>query len=156
MRGSAFGLRQALDTVGAVVGPLLAVGLMFLFTNNFRAVFWIAVIPGLLAVVLLIYGVKEPSHQNIDKRTNPINRSNLKRLDFTYWWVVGIGAIFTFARFSEAFLVLRAMNVGVPIAFAPLVMVMMNLTYSISAYPFGKLADSMSHTKEPLAKLQKH
>lgn len=147
LRGSAFGLRQALDTVGAVIGPLLAVGLMFLFANNFRAVFWIAVIPGILAVILLMYGVKEPSHQNGDKRTNPINRSNLKRLDVAYWWVVGIGAIFTLARFSEAFLVLRAMNVGIPITLAPLVMVIMNLTYSISAYPFGKLADNMSHTK---------
>jgi len=147
LRGSAFGLRQALDTVGAVIGPLLAIGLMFLFTDNFRAVFWMAVIPGILAVILLLYGVKEPSHQDVKKRTNPLNRSNLKRLDSAYWWVVGVGAIFTLARFSEAFLVLRAMNVGMPIALAPLVMVVMNLTYSISAYPFGKLSDSMSHTK---------
>lgn len=147
LRGSAFGLRQALDTVGAVIGPLLAVGLMFLLADNFRAVFWIAAIPGILAAVLLMYGVKEISPQNSDNDTNPINRSNLKRLDAAYWWVVGIGSIITLARFSEAFLVLRAMNVGIPITLAPLVIVIMNITYAISAYPFGKLADHISRTK---------
>ncbi|WP_111895334.1 MFS transporter [Acinetobacter sp. MB5] len=145
LRGSAFGLRQALDTVGALFGPLLAVGLMLLWANDFRAVFWVAVIPGLMAVALLLFGIREPDHQQATKRTNPIKRENLKRLDGSYWWVVGIGAVFTLARFSEAFLVLRAQQSGIPVALVPLVMVAMNLVYALSAYPFGKLSDHMSH-----------
>lgn len=145
LRGAAFGLRQALDTVGAFLGPLLGVGLMLLWANDFRAVFWVAVIPGLLAVALLFLGVREPMHHLPSKRTNPIHRENLKRLSGAYWWVVGLGAIFTLARFSEAFLVLRAQQGGVPVAFVPLVMVAMNLVYALSAYPFGKLSDRMSH-----------
>lgn len=145
IRGAAFGLRQSLDTVGAFLGPLLAVGLMLLWNNNFRAVFWVAVIPGLLAVALLFFGVREPESPQTDKRSNPIKRENLKRLGVSYWWVVGIGAVFTLARFSEAFLVLRAQQGGIPVAFVPLVMVMMNIVYALSAYPFGKLSDHMSH-----------
>lgn len=145
IRGAAFGLRQSLDTVGAFLGPLLAVGLMLLWNNNFRAVFWVAVIPGLLAVVLLLFGVGEPDSPQTNKRSNPIKRENLKRLGVSYWWVVGIGAVFTLARFSEAFLVLRAQQGGIPVAFVPLVMVMMNIVYALSAYPFGKLSDHMSH-----------
>ena len=145
IRGAAFGLRQSLDTVGAFLGPLLAVGLMLLWNNNFRAVFWVAVIPGLLAVALLFFGVREPESLQTNKRSNPIKRENLKRLGVSYWWVVGIGAVFTSARFSEAFLVLRAQQGGIPVAFVPLVMVMMNIVYALSAYPFGKLSDHMSH-----------
>jgi sugar phosphate permease len=103
IRGAAFGLRQALDTVGAFLGPLLAAGLMLLWANDFRAVFWVAVIPGLMAVALLLFGIREPEHQEAAKRTNPIQRENLKRLSGSYWWVVSIGAVFTLARFSEAF-----------------------------------------------------
>jgi MFS family permease len=147
LRGAAYGLRQALDTVGAFLGPLLAVVLMLLWADNFRLVFWVAVIPGLIAVALLIFGVKEPEHQTTAKRINPLRLDNLKKLTRQYWWVVFIGAVFTLARFSEAFLVLRAMQGGIPIALVPLVMVAMNLVYSISAYPFGKLADFMSHTR---------
>lgn len=147
LRGASFGLRQSLDTIGAFLGPLLAVGFMILWQNDFRAVFWLAVIPGILSVLLLLFGVKEPPHKDNHTRKNPINRGNLKRLGSPYWWVVGIGAIFTLARFSEAFLVLRAQQTGVPLAFVPLVMVAMNLIYSASAYPFGKLSDRMSHTK---------
>jgi MFS family permease len=147
IRGAAFGLRQSLDTVGAFVGPLLGVGLMLLWANDFRAVFWVAVIPGLLAVVLLVFGVHEPERQGVRKPVNPISRENLKRLGTAYWWVVGIGAVFTLARFSEAFLVLRAAQGGIPVALVPLVMVAMNVIYAASAYPFGKLSDSMSHTK---------
>ena len=145
IRGAAFGLRQALDTVGAFLGPLLAAGLMLLWANDFRAVFWVAVIPGLMAVALLLFGIREPEHQEAPKRTNPIRRENLKRLSGSYWWVVSIGAVFTLARFSEAFLVLRAQQSGVPVAFIPLVMVAMNLIYALSAYPFGKLSDRMNH-----------
>lgn len=147
LRGAAFGLRQSLDTVGAFLGPLLAVGLMLLWANDFRAVFWVAVIPGMMAVALLLFGVSEPGRHKDEKRSNPIRRENLKRLNGSYWWVVGIGAVFTLARFSEAFLVLRAQQSGIPIAIVPLVMVAMNLVYAASAYPFGKLSDNMSHTK---------
>lgn len=147
IRGAAFGLRQSLDTVGAFLGPLLAVGLMLLWANDFRAVFWVAVIPGLLAVALLLFGVHEPEKQEAHKPVNPISRANLQRLGTAYWWVVGIGAVFTLARFSEAFLVLRAAQGGIPVALVPLVMVAMNMIYAASAYPFGKLSDSMSHGK---------
>ena len=147
LRGAAFGLRQSLDTVGAFLGPLLAVGLMLLWANDFRAVFWVAVIPGMMAVVLLFFGIREPARHKDQKKSNPIRRENLKRLSSSYWWVVGIGAIFTLARFSEAFLVLRAQQSGIPIAIVPLVMVAMNIVYAASAYPFGKLSDNMSHTK---------
>ncbi len=147
LRGAAFGLRQSIDTVGAFLGPLLAVGLMLLWANDFRAVFWVAVVPGLMAVALLLFGLREPSHPQVEKRTNPIRRENLKRLGPPYWWVVGIGAVFTLARFSEAFLVLRAQQGGIAVALVPLVMVAMNLIYALSAYPFGKLSDRMSHTK---------
>lgn len=146
IRGAAFGLRQTLDTIGAFLGPLLAVGLMLMWANDFRAVFWVAVIPGFFAVILLIIGIKEPSGRRIEKRTNPIRRDNLKRLGPTYWWVVTIGAVFVLARFSEAFLVLKAQISGVPMALIPLVMVAMNIVYAACAYPFGKLSDRVSHS----------
>ena len=145
IRGAAFGLRQSLDTVGALLGPLLAVGLMLLWANDFRAVFWVAVIPGLLAVALLLLGVREPAAPNAEKRRNPIRRDNLERLSGAYWWVVAVGAVFTLARFSEAFLVLRAQQSGIALALVPLVMVAMNAIYAASAYPFGKLSDRMRH-----------
>lgn len=147
LRGAAFGLRQSLDTVGAFLGPLLAVGLMLLWANDFRAVFWVAVLPGLMAVGLLLFGIQEPVQKQTGVRTNPIRRDNLLRLGSAYWWVVGIGSVFTLARFSEAFLVLRAQHGGIPIALVPLVMVAMNLIYAFSAYPFGKLSDQMSHMR---------
>lgn len=146
IRGAAFGLRQSLDTVGAFTGPLIAVGLMLLWSNDFRSIFWVAVVPGLLAVALLLFGVREPERHAGELRTNPIRRENLKRLGRPYWWVVIIGAVFTLARFSEAFLVLRAQQSGVAMALVPLVMVAMNLVYAGSAYPFGKLSDRMSHS----------
>jgi len=145
IRGAAFGLRQSLDRVGAFLGPLLAVGLMLLWADDFRAVFWVAVVPGLLAVVLLLLGVHEPERHGGEKRINPIRPENLKRLSGAYWWVVGVGAVFTLARFSEAFLVLRAQQSGIAVALVPLVMVAMNVVYSASAYPFGKLSDRMNH-----------
>jgi len=147
LRGAAFGLRQALDTVGAFVGPLTAAGLMLLWANDFRAIFWVAVIPAFLAVALLIFGVREPERHAEAQPVNPIQRNNLRRLTAAYWWVVAIGAIFTLARFSEAFLVLRARQSGMPLAMVPLVMMLMSMVYALSAYPFGKLSDSMSHIK---------
>ncbi|WP_246534983.1 MFS transporter [Methylomonas paludis] len=145
IRGAAFGLRQSLDTIGAFLGPLLAVGLMLLWQDDFRAVFWVAVIPGMLAVLVLLFGVKEPPAAHTGKRHNPISRANLKRLTAGYWQVVLIGAVFTLARFSEAFLVLRAQQSGVPMALVPLVMVAMNIVYAASAYPFGSISDRISH-----------
>ncbi len=147
IRGAAFGLRQSLDTVGAFLGPLLAMALMLLWANDFRAVFWVAVIPAFLAVALLLFGVQEPERKAAAKRVNPIRRENLRRLPAAYWWVVGIGAVFTMARFSEAFLVLRAAQGGLAIALTPLVLIAMNLVYAVAAYPFGKLADTVSHGK---------
>jgi MFS family permease len=144
--GAAFGLRQSLDTVGAFLGPLLAVVLMFLWADNFRAIFWVAVIPGVMAVVVLLFGVHEPEMHRGAHRGNPIQWANLKRMGHSYWWVVAVGAIFTLARFSEAFLLLRAQQGGLSLALIPLVMVAMNVVYSMSAYPFGKLADRVSHT----------
>lgn len=144
-RGAAFGLRQSLDTVGAFVGPSLAVALMLLWANDFRAVFAVAVVPALLAVLLLMVGVREPARPAGAARSNPISRANLKRLPRAYWWVVGVGAVFTLARFSEAFLVLRAEQLGMALALVPLVMVAMNVVYSLTAYPFGKLSDRVSH-----------
>ena len=147
IRGAAFGLRQSLDTVGAFIGPLLAVLLMLLWANDFRAVFWFAAIPGLASVALLVFCLREPPPSPSFRRENPIRRENLRRLDASYWRVVGIGAIFTLARFSEAFLVLRALQCGIPLAFVPLAMAAMSLTYALSAWPFGKLSDRMGHRR---------
>ena len=147
LRGAAFGLRQSLDTVGAFMGPLIATGLMLLWANDFRAIFWVAVVPAFLAVALLIFGVQEPQRSAAAQPVNPIQRKNLKRLSPAYWWVVAIGAIFTLARFSEAFLVLRAQQSGMTLALIPLVMMLMSIVYAVSAYPFGKLSDNMSHIK---------
>lgn len=147
LRGAAFGLRQSLDTVGAFVGPCVAVGLMLLWANDFQAVFWVATVPAFLAVLLLLFGLHEPAQTQIRQRVNPVRRENVKRLPAAYWWVVGVGAIFTLAGFSEAFLVLRAQQTGIPPALVPLVMVAMNVIYAASAYPFGKLSDRMSHRR---------
>jgi MFS family permease len=147
MRGAAFGLRQSLDTTGAFLGPLLAMGLMLLWANDFRAVFWAATVPAVLCVAMLVWGVKEPERAPGAVRTNPISRANLQRLSAAYWWVVAIGAVFTLARFSEAFLVLRAQQGGLPLAATPLVLIALNLVFSAGAYPLGKLSDSVSHNK---------
>ncbi|ELN0133091.1 MFS transporter [Raoultella planticola] len=147
IRGAAYGLRQSLDTIGAFLGPLLAVALMFLWDNDFQSIFWVAAIPAVLSIALLGFGLKEPRTAVVQKRTNPLRRENLKKLSAAYWWVVAIGSIFTLARFSEAFLVLRAQQMAIPLFAIPLVMVAMNLVYSLTAYPFGKLSDSMSHSK---------
>ena len=147
LRGAAFGLRQALDTAGAFLGPLLAVVIMLLWADNFRLAFWLAAIPAVIAVGLLTFGIEEPAREPGSKRVNPVRWASIKQLGGRYWRVVIVGAVFALARFSEAFLVLRAMGSGVPIALVPLVMVAMNVVYSLSAYPFGKLADTANHTR---------
>lgn len=143
IRGAAFGLRQALDTVGAFLGPLLAVLLMILWANDFRAVFWVAVVPACLSVVLLFFGLREERRHAAPLKVHPFRMQTLRRLGTTYWWIVGIGAAFTLARFSEAFLVLKAESIGIPLALVPLVLVAMNLVYATAAYPFGRLSDRM-------------
>lgn len=147
IRGAAFGLRQSLDTVGAFLGPLIASALMLLWMNDFRQIFWLAVIPGIAAMCLLLFGVQEPQTQAAQRPSNPISKINLQRLGSAYWWVVCLGAIFTLARFSEAFLLLRAQQLAIPMAYVPLVMVLMNLVYAASAYPFGKLSDRINPSK---------
>lgn len=145
IRGAAYGLRQSLDTVGAFVGPLLAVGLMLVWANDFRAVFWFAVIPAALALLILVFGVQEPAVDRARRAASPIAWRTLGELGGIYWWVVAVGAVFTLARFSEAFLVLRAEQLGLALALVPLVLVLMNVVYAASAYPLGRLADCMSH-----------
>jgi len=145
LRGAAYGLRQALDTVGAFVGPLLAMVLMLLWADDFRAVFRVAVVPGFLAVALLALGVREPRRAAHGPARAPIARKSLAGLGRRYWWVVIIGALLSLARFSEAFLVLRAQRGGLPLALVPLVLMAMNAVYAGSAYPFGKLSDRASH-----------
>lgn len=145
IRGAAFGLRQSLDTIGAVVGPLLATALMLLWMNDYRRIFWLAVIPGLAAMALLFVGVKEPDNKIAQRPGNPVSMHNLRRMGAAYWWVVALGSIFTLARFSEAFLILRAQQMQIPVAYVPLIMVAMNLVYAATAYPFGKLSDRVSH-----------
>jgi MFS family permease len=147
MRGAAFGLRQSLDTVGAFLGPLLAVVLMLAWANDFRAVFALAVVPGVASVALLACGLREPAHVEGARRRNPIRRENLRRLGPAYAGLVFVGAVLTLARFSEAFLVLRAQQSGIAIALVPLVMVAMNLVYSLVAYPAGVLSDRMGRQR---------
>jgi MFS family permease len=144
LRGAAFGLRQSLDTVGAFLGPVIAIGLMLLWANDFRAVFWVAIVPALLSVATLLFGVQEPDRTDGAPAVNPIRRENLRRLPSAYWSVVAVAAIFTLARFSEAFLLLRAQEGGLALAWVPMVLIAMNIVYSLSAYPFGSLADRMS------------
>lgn len=142
LRGTAYGLRQTLDTIGAFTGPLLAMGLMWWTANNYQLVFWLAVLPAFVSVAVLVVFVREP---NLPKATRPrklpLRKSELVRLGSPYWWVVGTGLVFTLARFSEAFLILRAQAVGLEPMWAPAVLVLMGVAYSLSAYPAGVLSD---------------
>jgi len=145
LRGAAYGLRQALDSVGAVVGPLLAVVCMSWFADNITAVLWVAVAPAWLAVALLVVAVHEPARAP-HARSAP-NRwavADAKRLPRRYWLVVALGAVFTLARFSEAFLILRAQDVGLAVSYVPLIMIVMNVFYSGGAYPAGLAGDRLS------------
>ena len=147
LRGASFGLRQSLDTVGAFLGPLLGIGLMWWTADNFRAVFWVAVVPAFLAFALMIFAVREPARpERLRKIHNPISLAEIKRLGASYWWIVGIATVFTLARFSEAFLILRAQNIGLPIMLVPAVLVLMNVVYALAAYPAGVASDRMNRT----------
>jgi MFS family permease len=145
LRGAAYGLRQALDSVGAFLGPLLAVILMAWMANDIKAVLWAAVVPAVIAVVLLIVAIREPdpTHSAMNERV-PLALADIRLLPRAYWWVVALGAVFAMARFSEAFLVLRAQNVGLAIGYVPAVMIVMNVAYAGIAYPAGKAADRLS------------
>lgn len=142
MHGVAYGMRQALDTAGAFAGPLLAMGLMVLYVDNFRAVFWWAVVPAVIAVLLIVFAVQEPSTAISGHRPGlPMQRTDLARMSHHYWTVILIGVVFTMARFSEAFLILKGRQAGLPLALAPLVWVVMNLVYALLATPAGAWSD---------------
>jgi MFS family permease len=142
LRGASFGLRQTLDTIGAFLGPLLAIGLMVLAANNFTVVFWIAVIPAFLSFAVIVFAVREPDRPGgASAVKSPLSRMELRRLGDAYWFVVAVATIFTLARFSEAFLLLRAQSVGLSLALVPAVLVVMNVAYAFSAWPAGALSD---------------
>jgi MFS family permease len=141
-RGASMGLRQALDTVGAVLGPLIGVGLMRLTANDFRTVFWAAVVPAAGAVALLALAVREPERTERPRKARfPLRGSELRRLGGAYWLILTLATLFALARFSQAFLVLRAQTAGLQITFVPMVFIVMNVFYALAAYPAGTLSD---------------
>ena len=144
-RGAAFGLRQALDTVGAFAGPLLAIVLMAATADSFRTVFWIAVIPAAISVAVLVLCVREPERDG-SRRTaaRPRIWALVGTLGSRFWWLVVVATLFTLARFSEAFLILKAADVGLGAAYVPAVLVVMNVAYALSAYPAGWLSDRVN------------
>jgi MFS family permease len=142
LRGASFGLRQSLDTVGAFAGPIVAIAGMALLADNIRAVFWIAVVPALASVVILVFFVSEPERRIVAGTDRPpLRLADIKTLGAAYWSVVAAGAVLTLARFSEAFLVLRASGTGLAMTLVPLVLVVMNVAYAASAYPAGAWSD---------------
>ncbi|MFA8389117.1 MFS transporter [Burkholderia ubonensis] len=146
IRGACYGLRQSMDTVGAVGGPLLAIALMFVFADHIRAVLWFASIPAFATLAVLTFGVREPAAARagrVNPFRSPLDRRALRMFSARYWYVVAIGATFTLARFSEAFLVLRAQQTGMDVAWVPSVMVVMSLAYTLSAYPVGVVSDRL-------------
>src|SRR5262249_33053531 len=144
-RGAAFGLRQSLDTIGAFAGPLLAMTLMLAWNDDFRAVFWVAVIPAILSFALIAFAVREPANVGGgEAKAVRFEKATIRKLGAAFWAVTAIGSALTLARFSEAFLILRSQDLGFEMAYAPLVLVGMNVVYSLTAYPVGKLADRMS------------
>jgi MFS family permease len=143
-RGASFGLRQSLDTIGAFLGPLLAILLMLMTANSFTIVFWIAVIPAFMSLLLIVFFVHEPERPDgLRAVQSPLSRSELARLGVRFRWIVALAAVFTLARFSEAFLVLRAQSVGLSAALVPAVLVLMNIAYALAAYPAGVLSDQI-------------
>ena len=146
IRGAAFGLRQSLDTIGAFAGPLLAMALMLAWNDDFRAVFWVAVIPAMLSFLLVAFAVKEPDAPPATAKAEKISldRATLRRLGPAFWGITAAGTALTLARFSEAFLILRGSDLHMELAYAPLILVGMNVVYATTAYPIGRLADRMS------------
>jgi MFS family permease len=147
-RGLAYGLRQALDTLGAFIGPLMASALMMATGNQFRSVFWIAVAPAFIAVALVAFCVPELKASRPSSQTRPLfRRTDLARFDRRYWLIVALAALLNLARFSQAFLLIRAQNVGLPVAFIPSVLIVLNIVYAFSAYPFGALSDRIARPR---------
>jgi MFS family permease len=140
-RGAAYGLRQALDSVGAVIGPALAIGLLGVFAGDLRAVMWLAVVPALVTVAVLVIFVREPEGRSLLASRPSTVWTDARQLPPAFWLVVALGAVLTLARFSEAFLVLRATDVGAAMSTAPAVMIVMNIFYAAAAYPAGVAAD---------------
>jgi MFS family permease len=145
LRGASFGLRQSMDTVGAFIGPLLAMGLMLLWANDFRMVFWVAVIPAFISFALMAFAVEEPAQRSDTKKSKLTFRDGA-RLPAAFWVVVAGAGVLTLARFSEAFLILRAQNVGLSLALAPLILVVMNIVYAFAATPAGIIADKLGRS----------
>jgi MFS family permease len=144
LRGASFGLRQSLDTIGAFIGPLLAIGLMLLTADNFTLVFWFAVIPAFVSFAVIVFGVQEPERSADQSPVrSPLSRAQIARLGHAFWIVVAVGGLFTLARFSEAFLLLRAQSVGMALAFVPVILVAMNVVYALAAWPAGALSDQV-------------
>jgi MFS family permease len=141
LRATAYGLRQALDTVGAVLGPGLAIVLMVALANDYRAVFWVATIPAMLCVLLVIVGVREAVSPQATKRPWPLTRAHLRRLPHPFYGALALAVLATFARPPEAFLILRGVETGLDAHVAPAVMLVMNVAYAAVAYPLGRIAD---------------
>jgi MFS family permease len=141
VRGASYGLRQSLDSVGAFVGPLIAIGLMVLLANDIRAVFWFALVPAAISVLILVLAVREPERKSDGKTRSTLKFRDIRQMGRAYWVTVAIGAVLTLAGFSEAFLVLRAQDVGLTLALIPAVFILMNVVYALSAYPAGLLSD---------------
>lgn len=148
IRGACFGLRQSMDTTGAFLGPLLAIALMFWFADRIRAVLWFAAVPAFIALGLIVFGVREAAAvPESGHFRSPLHWRALRSFPARYWFVVAIGSAFTLARFSEAFLVLRAQQTGLAMAWIPGVMVVMSLAYALSAWPVGILSDRLDPRK---------
>jgi len=145
-RGAAYGLRQSMDTVGAFIGPTLGILLMALSGGSYRFTFWFAVLPAILCVLVIAFGVREPPDVRVERRPFPLHAREIARLPRAYWVVTGFATVLTLARFSEAFLLLRARDVGFADRYVPLVLIVMNVVYAASAYPFGRLADRIDRT----------
>lgn len=148
LRGSSFGLRQSLDTVGAFLGPVLAIILLLAFNNNFKIVFWFAAIPAFIAVLLVIFGVREPDQSTFKKTLRfPLHIKELRKFKAPFWFVVAVAEVFTLARFSEAFLILKAQSVGLSVALVPGTLIIMNIFYALASYPAGVLSDNWDRTQ---------
>jgi MFS family permease len=141
IRGSGFGLRLAFYTTGFVVGPVAAMGLMALSGDNFRLVFWVAVIPAAIAIIILVAAIKEQVPKKFLPRPHLLRRSEFALFTGAFWWAIAVASLLSLARFSYAFLILKAHNIGIDAAFVPIMLVLMHVVYAIAAYPFGVLAD---------------
>jgi MFS family permease len=142
IRGRAFGLRQTLDTIGALLAPLVAIGLMAWLASNIRAVFWIAIIPAAISFLLAWLALREPEQHLAPLKKSPFF-AGFKELDKDTKRLLQVGFLFTLARFSEAFLILKGIDIGLSEAMSPLTLAIFNLAYVALAYPAGALSDRL-------------